>query len=103
MPEEVKNYLKQKGVQYKELSSLEEILPETDVLYMTRIQRERFDNEEEYRECSGHYVITPQLMTRAKAHMIVMHPLPRLNEIQSVIGFHFIRSPLLFSSLFIQD
>ena len=85
MPDEVKSYVRRKGIQYKEISSLEEVLPETDVLYMTRIQRERFDNEDEYRECCGHYVITPQLMTRAKTHMIVMHPLPRLNEIQLVV------------------
>ena len=68
------------------MTSLEEALPETDVLYMTRIQKERFTNEEEYEACYGQYVVTPQLMTKAKSVMIVMHPLPRLNEIQLVFN-----------------
>ena len=63
-------------------NSLEEVLPDTDVLYMTRIQRERFSSETEYKEACGHYVVTPHLMTRAKKKMIVMHPLPRVDEIK---------------------
>lgn len=61
--------------------SLAEALPDTDVLYMTRIQKERFASEDEYNRVCGHYVITPQLMTLAKRKMIVMHPLPRVDEI----------------------
>ena len=87
MPEEVKNYLSSKDIKYIEMTSLEDALPETDVLYMTRIQRERFANREDYEACYGHYVVTPQLMTIAKTKMIVMHPLPRLNEIESVIQY----------------
>lgn len=62
-------------------TSLADALPETDVLYMTRIQKERFKSEEEYNHARGHYVVTPHLMTMAKRRMIVMHPLPRVDEI----------------------
>lgn len=61
--------------------TLAEALPETDVLYMTRIQKERFESEEEYNRVRKHCVVTPQLMTLAKRRMIVMHPLPRVDEI----------------------
>lgn len=62
-------------------TSLDEVLPETDVLYVTRIQRERFATEQEYKQACGHFIVTPQLMTRAKRRMCVMHPLPRVFEI----------------------
>merc|ERR1712059_180979 len=65
----------------EEFSSLEEALPDTDVLYMTRIQKERFDREEAYEAAIGRFVLRPQLMTKAKRRMAVMHPLPRNNEI----------------------
>ena len=81
MPQEVKDFVKSRNIQQREYSSLEEILPESDVVYMTRIQRERFRNVEDYNKNCGLYIITPQLMTKAKKRMIVMHPLPRLNEI----------------------
>lgn len=61
--------------------TLAEALPETDVLYMTRIQKERFESKEEYERVRGHFIVTPQLMTLAKRRMIVMHPLPRVDEI----------------------
>lgn len=81
MPEKVFSYVASKGIQQKVYASLEEVLPETDVLYMTRIQKERFASEKEYEATCGLYVITPKLMTRAKNRMIVMHPLPRNLEI----------------------
>lgn len=62
---------------------MEEALPETDVLYMTRIQKERFSSLEEYNKASGMYVVTPKLMRKAKKKMIVMHPLPRVDEIST--------------------
>lgn len=65
----------------KTYDNLAEALPETDVLYMTRIQKERFESEEEYNRARGHFVVTPHLMTKAKPKMIVMHPLPRVDEI----------------------
>lgn len=81
MPEKVFSYVASKGIQQKVYSTLEEVLPMTDVLYMTRIQKERFESEEEYNATCGLYVVTPKLMTRAKNRMIVMHPLPRNFEI----------------------
>lgn len=81
MPERVVSFVKSKGIQQKTYATLEEVLPETDVLYMTRIQKERFDSEKEYQATCGLYVVTPKLMTRAKNRMIVMHPLPRNFEI----------------------
>lgn len=58
-----------------------EALPDTDVLYMTRIQKERFESEDEYNRVCGHFVVTPHLMTLAKRRMIVMHPMPRVDEV----------------------
>lgn len=82
MPEEVQSYVAARGVQQREWSTLEQVLSETDVLYMTRIQKERFANELEYDSSYGKFIVTPQLMTKAKKRMIVMHPLPRNNEIR---------------------
>jgi carbamoyl-phosphate synthase / aspartate carbamoyltransferase / dihydroorotase len=81
MPDSVVSYVKSKGIKQNVFSSLEEVLPTTDVLYMTRIQKERFASEEEYNATCGLYVVTPKLMTKAKNRMIVMHPLPRNFEI----------------------
>lgn len=81
MPEEVVKYVREKGIQQDTCSSLEEALPTTDVLYMTRIQQERFPSAEEYLKMKGCYVLTPKVLTRAKERMIVMHPLPRIDEI----------------------
>ncbi|KAL3268514.1 hypothetical protein HHI36_007625 [Cryptolaemus montrouzieri] len=81
MPSHIVKYVDSKGVPQQEFTSLEKILPHTDVLYMTRIQRERFETQEEYDQVCGHFIITPQMMTRAKRKMIVLHPLPRVFEI----------------------
>ena len=64
-----------------EYNNLDEALSVTDVLYVTRVQKERFASEEEYESVKGSYVITPELMKGAKQNMIVMHPLPRVGEI----------------------
>jgi aspartate carbamoyltransferase catalytic subunit len=64
-----------------EISSMEEILPELDILYMTRIQKERFFNEEEYLRLKGYFVLTAKKLHLAKKDMIIMHPLPRVDEI----------------------
>lgn len=84
MPREIIENLNQAGIQQEEMTSLEQALPDTDVLYMTRIQKERFKSEEEYNAVSNLYTINPQLMTRAKKKMVVMHPLPRVNEISKM-------------------
>lgn len=84
MPEEVKQYVASKGIVQREYTSLDAVLQESDVIYMTRIQRERFTSETEYNQHvqqSQAFTITTQRMSQAKQRMIVMHPLPRLNEI----------------------
>lgn len=70
-----------KGIPCKTCRSLEEAMGELDILYMTRIQRERFASEEEYQRLKDSYILTPEKLQAAKADMIVMHPLPRVNEI----------------------
>ncbi len=60
---------------------LAEVLPETDVLYITRVQKERFTDLDEYDSVKNAYIITPEIMAAAKEKMIVMHPLPRVGEI----------------------
>lgn len=82
MPISITDYVTSKGIVNRESPSLEEALRETDVLYMTRIQKERFSSIDEYERSCGLYQVTPQLMTKAKKKMIVMHPLPRLTEIR---------------------
>jgi len=69
------------GMEYVETTSLEEAMPELDVLYMTRIQRERFDSFDEYERLKDSYILTPEKMATAKPTMRVLHPLPRVNEI----------------------
>jgi len=81
MPREVMNEVGGKGIPQAEFDSLENALPETDVLYVTRVQKERFEDPAEYEKVKGAYVIDPQIMKAAKKEMIVMHPLPRVGEI----------------------
>ncbi len=91
-PEELKlpgfvkqTYIKDKGIEYKQATRLEDVIGELDILYMTRVQRERFFNEEEYLRLKDSYILTPDKMKLAKEDMIVMHPLPRVNEISTAV------------------
>jgi aspartate carbamoyltransferase len=81
MPREVMDEVGGKGIPQAEFDSLEKVLPETDVLYVTRVQKERFEDPAEYEKVKGAYVIDPEIMKAAKQEMIVMHPLPRVGEI----------------------
>lgn len=81
MPSEIIGELDAKGVKQAEHQTLDSVLPETDVLYVTRVQRERFESEDVYNSVKGAYVISRDVMKKAKPQMIVMHPLPRVNEI----------------------
>jgi len=81
MPREVMDEVAEKKVPQAEFCSLEKVLPETDVLYVTRVQKERFENPEDYEKVKGAYVIDPEIMKAAKKEMAVMHPLPRVGEI----------------------
>ena len=76
-----KDVMEKNGVPYEETADLMEALPSLDVLYMTRVQKERFFNEADYIRLKDSYILTPEKMQAAKAGMCVMHPLPRVNEI----------------------
>lgn len=81
MPAEIIAELEEKGIPQVQQETLEAVLPETDVLYVTRVQKERFEDPEVYESVKGSYVVTPESMNAAKEEMIVMHPLPRVGEI----------------------
>ncbi len=81
MPPEILEEIHQKGIQQAEHETLAEVLPQTDVLYITRVQKERFTDLDEYDSVKNAYIITPDIMAAAKEKMIVMHPLPRVGEI----------------------
>ena len=86
LPSYVKNEtLKKYGLPYVQTNDLLEHLPEMDVLYMTRVQRERFFNEEDYLRLKDTYVLTPDKLKTAKSDLCIMHPLPRVNEISVAI------------------
>jgi aspartate carbamoyltransferase len=81
MPKEVMDEVAEKGIPQAEFDTLDNVLSETDVLYVTRVQKERFENPADYEKVAGSFVIDAQIMKAAKDKMIVMHPLPRVNEI----------------------
>ena len=86
LPEYVKNdYLDGAGIEYRETTDLEGAMPELDILYMTRVQRERFFNEEDYLRLKDSYILTPDKLDNAKSDLVIMHPLPRVNEIPVAI------------------
>ena len=68
-----------------ETTDLESVMPVLDILYMTRVQRERFFNEEEYLRLKDSYILTPEKLETAKSDLSIMHPLPRVNEISLAI------------------
>ena len=112
----VEDTLKPTNVPYHEVSSLEDTLPELDVLYMTRVQKERFFNEEDYIRLKDIYILDQEKLNLAKADMPVLHPLPRVDEIapgvdadpraayfQQVLNGKFIRMALILSLLDLTD
>lgn len=74
-----------KGIEYRRTTDLEPAMPELDILYMTRVQRERFFNEEDYMRLKDSYILTPEKLENAKDSLSIMHPLPRVNEISAEI------------------
>ena len=81
VPDYITDMLREKGIPYQEVIRLEDVMPELDLLYMTRVQKERFFNEEDYVRLKNSYILTSDKMALAKEHMAVLHPLPRVNEI----------------------
>lgn len=91
-PEELKlpsyvreEFIVSKGIEYKQTTDLIEVMPELDILYMTRVQRERFASEDEYMRLKDSYILTPDKLETAKADLSILHPLPRVNEIAVAI------------------
>ena len=86
VPSYVKNEsLKKKNIPYSQTTNLEEVIGDLDILYMTRVQRERFFNEEDYLRLRDSYILTPEKMKKARKDLCVMHPLPRVNEISVAV------------------
>ncbi len=81
VPDYITDMLKEKNIPFEEVIRLEDVMPSLDLLYMTRVQKERFFNEEDYIRLKDFYVLTPEKMELAKPDMLVLHPLPRVNEI----------------------
>ena len=81
MPNHILNDLTRMGVKFKEKTKIDKIVDEIDIMYVTRIQRERFPDREEYEKVKNAYIITADLLKNAKDNLKVMHPLPRVNEI----------------------
>lgn len=91
-PEELKlpsyvkeTYIKNKGIEYEQTTSLDDAMDKLDVLYMTRVQKERFFNEEDYLRLKDSYILTPEKLVPAKDDLIILHPLPRVNEISTAV------------------
>jgi aspartate carbamoyltransferase len=85
MPPELVKELKGKEIPQAEYSSLEPVLKESDVLYVTRVQKERFDDEKTYESVRNVFLITPETLEQAKEEMIIMHPFPRVGEISDAV------------------
>ena len=91
-PEELKlpryvkeQYIKANNIPYTQSTSLEAVMPELDILYMTRVQKERFFNEEDYLRLKDSYILTPDKLANAQADLRILHPLPRVNEISVAV------------------
>lgn len=82
MPDYICEELDEKGIPYTLVSSLEEVIPQVDVLYMTRVQRERFD-EAEFKKIQGKFVLRAEMLKHARANLKILHPLPRVDEIET--------------------
>lgn len=81
VPDYIIEMLRENNIPFREVRKLEDIMPELDILYMTRVQKERFFNEEDYVRLKDYYILDREKMNDAKPDMIVLHPLPRVNEI----------------------
>ena len=86
VPEYIRNdILLKKGIAFEETNSLEDAMPQLDILYMTRVQRERFFNEADYVRLKDSYILNPEKLRHAKKDMCILHPLPRVNEITTAV------------------
>ena len=81
VPQYIIDMLEKAGAEYKQVETMEAVMPELDILYMTRVQRERFFNEEDYIRLKDTYILNMDKLANAKKDMAILHPLPRVNEI----------------------
>lgn len=81
----ITDILEKNNIPYEEVTSLEDSMPQLDILYMTRVQRERFFNEADYMRLKDTYILTPEKLRSAKADLSILHPLPRVNEISVAV------------------
>ncbi|MBQ2931694.1 MAG: aspartate carbamoyltransferase [Clostridia bacterium] len=116
IPSYVKNEIKKCGLEYVQTKDLLEYMPKLDILYMTRVQKERFFNEEDYLRLKDSYILTPEKLATAKSDLCIMHPLPRVNEIsvavdkdpracyfKQVLNGKFMRMALMLKLLGLED
>ena len=80
-----KDVLQKNHIEYVQTTDLEAVMPDLDILYMTRVQRERFFNEEDYLRLKDSYILTPEKLVNAKKDLCILHPLPRVNEISVAV------------------
>ena len=80
-----KDVIKANGIEYVQTTDFDSVIPDLDILYMTRVQKERFFNEEDYLRLKDSYILTPDRLTNAKPDLAILHPLPRVNEISVAI------------------
>ncbi|MBR6444388.1 MAG: aspartate carbamoyltransferase [Firmicutes bacterium] len=85
VPDYVRDELNEAGVEWKEVERMEDVMPELDILYMTRVQRERFFNEEDYIRLKDSYILDMDKLKTAKSDLSILHPLPRVNEISVTV------------------
>ena len=85
MERDIKNYLNTYGVPWREEDDLSEVVREVDCIYMTRVQKERFHSAEDYQEAASKYILAPELVSQMKQKSIIMHPLPRVDEIPTAV------------------
>lgn len=83
MPSTVIQYIKNAGLEYHEYTSLEEVIPQSDIIYMTRVQRERFPDPLEYEKVKNAYILRNEMLENSKPNCRILHPLPRVNEIHT--------------------
>ena len=81
VPEYMRVFMRENNMWFTEVTGLESVIPQLDILYMTRVQKERFFNEEDYLRLKDSYILTPEKLENAKADLSILHPLPRVNEI----------------------
>lgn len=85
MDQDIKDYLNKYQIPWREEDDLAKVIPEIDCIYMTRVQKERFHSIDDYEEAAGKYILTPDLVDQMKQDAIIMHPLPRVDEIPEAV------------------